>query len=65
MRAKESLAYGKTEKSFPNDYVPVSSEQSSGWDNHAISGRKTDSELISVSIGFNLSVVTNDIISIL
>lgn len=29
MRAKESLAHDeKTEKSFPNDYVPDSSEQS-------------------------------------
>lgn len=65
MRARESLAHDeKAEKSFSNDYISNSSEQSAVKIT-AISGRKTNFELISVSIGFILTGVTSDIISIL
>lgn len=66
MRARESLAHDeKTEKSFPNDYVPDSLEQSAVRIT-AISGRKTAiSSLLVFPLGFILTAVTSEIISIL
>lgn len=65
MRARESLVHDeKAEKSFLYNYVLDSLEQSAVGIT-VISGRKNDFELISVSIGFILTIVTSDIISIL